>query len=61
MVLKNGVLMALTAQANRARHFELCFVEFAHSNEKLELGKSDSFFLSPYGSFNLRTIAQWDS
>ena len=41
--------MAETAQANQARHFELCFVEFTHSNEKLELGKSDSFFLSPYG------------
>ena len=44
MVLKKGVLMAETAQANRVRHFELCFVEFAHSNEKLELGKSYSFF-----------------
>ena len=37
--------MAETPQANRVRHFELCFVEFAHNVEKLELGKSDSFFL----------------
>ena len=36
--------MAATAQANRARHFEPCFVEFAHSAEKLELGKSVSIF-----------------
>ena len=44
MRLKKGVLMAATAQANRVRHFELCFVEFAHSAEKLELGKSVSIF-----------------
>ena len=36
--------MAETAQANRVRHFELCFVEFDHSAEKLELGKSVSIF-----------------
>ena len=41
--------MAETAQANRVRHFELCFVEFAHSVEKLEPCKSDSFFFAAYG------------
>ena len=43
MTLKSEVLMAKTAQANRVRHFELCFVEFVHSAAKLELGKSVFF------------------
>ena len=49
MTVKIEVLMVSAAEAGRARQFELGFVLFAHRIEKLQLTKTDSFFLSPYG------------